>query len=118
MDDPYASLGVSRKATAAEIKSAYRRIARETHPDLQGGSARHVMRFQAATDAYAVLADPVQRQRFDDSGAVDEGRVLATRADIFAAMAYARSMASAVTTDAEAAALKGLDRVIGWLDGL
>ena len=118
MDDLYASLGVSRTATAEEIKAAYRRIARETHPDLHGGSVQHLERFRTATDAYAVLIDPIQRQSFDAGGAIDEDRVIATRADIFAALAYARSMAASVSADTEAAALKGLDRVIGWLDGL
>ena len=63
-DDPYAALGVSRTATDAEIKKAYRKIARSDHPDLTDDTAAHE-RFKAASAAYDLLRDPEQRARFD-----------------------------------------------------
>ncbi|MDN5568794.1 MAG: DnaJ domain-containing protein [Paracoccus sp. (in: a-proteobacteria)] len=67
--DPYEALGVSRSATADEIKKAYRRIAKTDHPDLNSDPAA-VARFTAASAAYDLLKDPEQRQRFD-AGQID-----------------------------------------------
>ena len=63
-DDPYAALGVSKTATDAEIKKAYRKIAKRDHPDLTDDPAAHE-RFKAASVAYDLLKDPEQRARFD-----------------------------------------------------
>jgi DnaJ-class molecular chaperone len=64
-DDPYAALGVAKTATQEEIKKAYKRIAREAHPDLNPGDAAAADRFKAAAGAYDLLKDPEQRARFD-----------------------------------------------------
>lgn len=63
-DDPYAALGVSRTATDAELKKAYRRIAKADHPDLNDDPVAQE-RFKAASSAYDLLKDPEQRARFD-----------------------------------------------------
>ena len=63
-DDPYAALGVARTASDAEIKKAYRRIAKTDHPDLTADTAAHE-RFKAASSAYDLLKDADQRARFD-----------------------------------------------------
>lgn len=63
-NDPYAALGVSKTATEAELKKAYRRIAKADHPDLTDDPAAHD-RFKAASAAYDLLKDPEQRARFD-----------------------------------------------------
>lgn len=63
--DPYDDLGVAKTATAAEIKKAYKRIARESHPDLNPGDTAAADRFKAASAAHDILKDPEQRARFD-----------------------------------------------------
>ena len=72
-DDPYAALGVSKTATDAEIKKAYRKIAKRDHPDLTDDPAAHE-RFKAASVAYDLLKDPEQRRRFDAGEIDDQGQ--------------------------------------------
>lgn len=68
-DDPYAALGLTKSASDAEIKKAYRKIAKSDHPDLNPDPAA-TARFKAAAAAYDLLKDPEQRQRFD-AGEID-----------------------------------------------
>jgi curved DNA-binding protein CbpA len=63
--DYYKILGVKRTATAAEIKSAYRRLARERHPDVNGGSEHAARKFALLALAYRTLSDPQERAAFD-----------------------------------------------------
>lgn len=71
--DPYAALGLTRSASDAEIKTAYRKIAKSDHPDLNPdpGAAE---RFKAASAAYDLLKDPDQRRRFDAGEIDDQGQ--------------------------------------------
>lgn len=64
-DNPYEVLGVASSASADEIKKAYRKIARESHPDLHPGDATAEARFKAAAAAFDLLKDPETRARFD-----------------------------------------------------
>lgn len=68
--DPYAALGLSKDATADEIKKAYRKIARTNHPDLNPDDPSAEARFKDAGRAYDLLKDPEQRRRFD-AGEID-----------------------------------------------
>ncbi|MDI1294686.1 MAG: DnaJ C-terminal domain-containing protein [bacterium] len=65
MADPYSTLGVARSASEAEIKSAYRKLAKEFHPDKNQGNPKAAEKFSAATNAYDLLSDKDKRARFD-----------------------------------------------------
>jgi len=66
--DYYATLGVAKSATQAEIKKAYRRLARELHPDTNKDPEAE-KRFKEANEAHAVLSDPEKRKQYDELGA-------------------------------------------------
>ncbi|MEN8237584.1 MAG: molecular chaperone DnaJ [Actinomycetota bacterium] len=65
MSEYYEILGVSKDATSEEIKKAFRKLARETHPDANPGDAAAEARFREIAEAYEVLSDPQKRARYD-----------------------------------------------------
>lgn len=65
MDDPYKVLGVAREATAAEIRKAYRALAKQWHPDTNPDKPEAEARFKTISAAYALLSDAEQRGRYD-----------------------------------------------------
>jgi molecular chaperone DnaJ len=68
VSDYYQVLGVDRGAGSDEIKRAYRRLARQYHPDVNGNDPEAAERFKEVSKAYSVLADPEKRQRYDTFG--------------------------------------------------
>src|SRR5262245_35152532 len=66
--DLYAALGVPRTATEAEIKKAYRKLARKHHPDVNPGNKEAEERFKAISEAHDVLSDPEKRKLYDEFG--------------------------------------------------
>lgn len=66
--DYYAILGVSRTASEKEIKQAYRRLARQYHPDVNPGDKSAEAKFKEINEAYEVLANPEKRQKYDQYG--------------------------------------------------
>src|SRR6202011_4631891 len=72
--DPYSVLGVDKKASAAEIKKAYRKLARQYHPDRNPDDAKAEERFKEVSEAHDVLTDPEKRAAFDRGEGVFGGR--------------------------------------------
>jgi curved DNA-binding protein len=67
--DYYATLGVARSANDTEIKKAFRKLAREYHPDVAKDKKRAEEKFKEVNEAYEVLSDPAKRKRYDELGA-------------------------------------------------
>ena len=102
VEDAYAILGLRRGASDAEVRAAWRRVARETHPDV-GGDA---VAFRTARDAYETLIDPERRaahdRLLDGSRAADAGGTTARGADASAA-------------DAEPVSEQPVTRALEWM---
>src|ERR1700760_4886614 len=70
MRDPYQILGVAKTASEAEIKKAFRSLAKKHHPDTHPGDAKAKQRFQEISAAYDVVGDKEKRAKFD-AGEID-----------------------------------------------
>ena len=68
----YDHLGLSRGASAADVRRAYRRLVRRYHPDLNPGNAEAARRYADVTRAFETLGDPVRRQAYDEHGQVTD----------------------------------------------
>ena len=68
--DYYAVLGIGREASAEDVKKAFRRLARQYHPDLHSGSKKAEMekKFKELNEAHEVLSDPDKRKKYDRYG--------------------------------------------------
>jgi molecular chaperone DnaJ len=71
--DPYKVLGVDRKASADEIKKAYRKLARQYHPDHNAGDSAAEERFKKIQEANSILSDPEKRKAYDSGGGIFGG---------------------------------------------
>jgi DnaJ-class molecular chaperone len=77
--DLYETLGIDRDANAADIKSAYRRLAKEHHPDICPDDPDAEQRFLDITEAYEVLSDPDTRATYDETGHFDQSAAANSR---------------------------------------
>ncbi len=87
--DYYKALGVAKRASQAEIKKAYRKLARELHPDTNPGDAKAEARFKEVSEAYDVLSDAGNRKEYDEARSLFGGGVPASAAAGSAASAAA-----------------------------
>lgn len=71
--DFYKILGVAKDASDADIKKAYRKLARQHHPDTNAGNAASERKFKDISEAYSVLSDPDERQQYDAIRAMGSG---------------------------------------------
>ena len=71
MTNPYETLGVSKTASADEIKSAYRRLAKKYHPDVNPNNKEAEEKFKEVNAAYEILSDPKKKANFDRFGSAD-----------------------------------------------
>ena len=71
--DFYAILGIAKDASDADIKKAYRKLARQHHPDTNSGNAASEKKFKDISEAYSVLSDPDERQQYDAIRAMGGG---------------------------------------------
>lgn len=71
-EDYYKTLGVNKKATTAEIKKAYRKLARKYHPDLNPGDKTAEKKFKEIQEAYSVLSDSKKRSQYDQFGFIGD----------------------------------------------
>src|SRR5881296_2155345 len=67
--DYYEVLGVARSASDADIKKAFRKLAREYHPDVAKNKKQAEEKFKEINEAYEVLGDPAKRKKYDELGA-------------------------------------------------
>src|ERR1051326_5373985 len=74
MRDPYEVLGVNRKASAAEIKSAYRKLAKKLHPDANKNDPKAASRFAELNAAHEIIGDDDKRKAFDRGEIDAEGK--------------------------------------------
>ena len=82
-EDYYQVLGVDKKATADEIKKAYRKLALKWHPDKNPNNKGAEEKFKKISEAYAVLSDAEKRQQYDQFGSADQYRQQYSQEDIF-----------------------------------
>src|SRR5918912_4525045 len=71
--DPYKVLGVDKKASAEDIKKAYRKLARQYHPDRNPGDKAAEERFKEVQQANDILSDPEKRKQYDSGGGIFGG---------------------------------------------
>src|ERR1700754_2067534 len=74
MRDPYSVLGVSKSASAADIKSAYRKLAKKLHPDANKDDKKAASKFAELNAAYEILGDEDKRKAFDRGEIDAEGK--------------------------------------------
>ena len=83
MKDPYKILGVGRDASAADIKRAYRQLAKKLHPDLNPGNAKIEQQFKEVSQAHSILGDAKKRTQFDQGTINASGQQTAWQSGVY-----------------------------------
>ncbi len=112
--DPYQTLGVKKDASPAEIRKAYRRLAKKLHPDLNPGNKESEDQFKDVSAAYDLLGDPEKRARYD-RGEIDASGAERPRQQFY--RDFADSGANAYANDAGFADFGGMDDLFSGLFG-
>lgn len=108
--DPYATLGVDRKASDVDIRSAFRRSAKRAHPD-QGGSAEE---FAQVKTAQIVLLDPARRKKFDATGEIDDAQ--ATNPDSAALGLISAALQNVIMQEPDPSSVDLVDAITAHFD--
>jgi len=95
--NPYSVLGVNQKSSADDIKSAFRKLAKQHHPDAHPGDREAERRFKEVNTAYSILSDPTRRRRFDRGEIDNEGNDIRHRGGAGSTGAGARTGAGTGT---------------------
>ena len=114
--DLYEVLGLQRGASEDEIKKAYRRLAREHHPDVNGDPAAEV-RFKEVAGAYEILSDPQKRARYDAFGVRRARRAALRRLWTSSRCSSARAGGSEASDAAGAAPARPFAEAMTWRSG-
>jgi molecular chaperone DnaJ len=88
--DYYKALGVTKEASAQDIKKTYRKLARELHPDKNPGDSKAEARFKEVSEAYDVLSDPAKRKEYDEAQELFAGGAFSNSGDGFGGAAGGR----------------------------
>ena len=104
--DYYKTLGVDRKASGAEIKSAYRKLARKFHPDVNPNNKDAEAKFKQLNEAYQVIGDADKRKKYDELGADWEHGV--SQEEMMRRYARQQSAAGAGAAQTSAAAISAI----------
>ena len=110
--DLYSVIGVPKGASAGEIKKAYRKLAREYHPDRNPGDKEAEERFKEVQHAYDVLSDAEKRKQYDQFGSADGRTAGSSRATSTSTSATSETSAisSAACSDGAVAARRPVSR--------
>lgn len=113
--DYYKALGVSKMAKPAEIKAAYRRLARKYHPDANKGDSSAEERFKEISEAYSVLSDEKRRKEYDEARTLAEQALIVRSPKGGFALEVHGEYADAVREGIELAT-ETLDALRSWAD--
>lgn len=115
MTNPYEVLGLPEDASEIDVKSAYRRLAKSYHPDLNQGSPHSSSRFREITEAYAILSDAEQRRAYDEGKQVSQTVVDDAVGVVMAAIRAVEQEAAEAQRAARGYATRGIFWLIGGL---